>query len=1140
MLEKFQARDRRFIVVCLAIAVVCGAIALRYFGRAFPEASIHFAVNRTQSGDVARDFLAKAGESAAGFNHATVFDFDEQTKTYLERQLGLERAQEVYGKQVRLWRWSHRWFKPQQKEELRVDVTAGGEVARFAHLLPEDAPGATVEPESARAIAEHFLGTRMGVELGGWDFVEGSSSQQPHRVDHSFTWKKHDLDLGDPDATYRITVDIAGDRVAGYDEHLEIPQTWQDDYSRLRARNDTAALVATVFLILTLLAMTGSLVLRIRDRDVRWRTVTGFGLVAFVLQLASALNQFDLEKFQYETQNSYPSFVTQFALQAVFGALALGGLIVLLTAAAEPIYRERHPDKLALPSYFTWRGLRTKSFFEQVLLGLTLMFFFAAYQSIFYVLAAKFGAWAPLEVPYSNMLNTAFPWALVLFIGFFPAVSEEFISRMFSIPFLDKHLSRFAIPRRLAATGAVFLASYIWGFAHSNYPNQPFWIRGVEVGTAGVVVSLVFWRWGILATLVWHYTVDAFYTSLLMLRSGNAYLTISGAITAGLMLVPLAVTLVMYRRCRGFEPADGLLNRDLTVLRPAVARQESEPEQAHAPYVPVARRHIIGALAVAGALLLLFFVPVEQPGDGIRVESSRAQALHAARGHLHRLGADPDRWRVAVQVASRFDPGVGRYIVQHTSVAHLNQVFTTRLRTPVWRVRFFRPDEREEWLINLPVNEIAGDSIPLWAFEHVLPDSAAGDTLGLDAAQLLASDFLRARGVEPADLDLKESKSERQKARTDHSFEWEVPDSTLEGAGARYRVIVRGGEVAGLRPYMHLPEAWVRAYEEKSVLQRLLWMLSIGLVSLAVVALVVVFVQQILARRFALRPAVVCGAVTGLVSLLLFAMRWQSDSLWEYDASLPYHLFIAGMAVRAVVLFMGSGIAGALLFGTLVAVRPHVRSLFAGRHDERYVRDAVGLAAIGVLLQFGVRRFGIVLDAITPHYAKIADLLSLPSAAGALPWLDVFCNLARNTFLLLPAFALVLYAAGRLLGVRRALGLVGVAVVVLAGESARSMGEFGAQLLSGLVAAGVLVFVVCVLFRGNDLAYVFSFLAGRGIGAAALWLRQPAPEAQSSGVVLAALACATLMIVYVLAARGSYRGSGSQPSSAARSSATDG
>ena len=98
---------------------------------------------------------------------------------------------------------------------------------------------------------------------------------------------------------------------------------------------------------------------------------------------------------------------------------------------------------------------------------------------------------------------------------------------------------------RLATAAAVVVASYIWGFAHSNYPNQPFWIRGVEVGTAGIVVSLVMLRWGILATLVWHYTVDAFYTALLMLRSGNPYFVVSGSVTAGIMLVPLALSLLL-------------------------------------------------------------------------------------------------------------------------------------------------------------------------------------------------------------------------------------------------------------------------------------------------------------------------------------------------------------------------------------------------------------------------------------------------------------------------------------------------------------------------------------------------------------------------------------------------------------------
>jgi hypothetical protein len=47
-------------------------------------------------------------------------------------------------------------------------------------------------------------------------------------------------------------------------------------------------------------------------------------------------------------------------------------------------------------------------------------------------------------------------------------------------------------------------------FGHAAYPNQPWCIRGLEVGPrAGSVFGLVMMRFGIIAVVRCHYSVDA-------------------------------------------------------------------------------------------------------------------------------------------------------------------------------------------------------------------------------------------------------------------------------------------------------------------------------------------------------------------------------------------------------------------------------------------------------------------------------------------------------------------------------------------------------------------------------------------------------------------------------------------------------
>ena len=110
MKERLHAPDFRFIVICIALFGATTWFSAGNFYRAFPEASIDFKVSRDEARKVADRFLSGQGYrvAAEGYRQAAQFTYDEQAKTFLEREAGLERANRVMGNQVRLWRWAYR------------------------------------------------------------------------------------------------------------------------------------------------------------------------------------------------------------------------------------------------------------------------------------------------------------------------------------------------------------------------------------------------------------------------------------------------------------------------------------------------------------------------------------------------------------------------------------------------------------------------------------------------------------------------------------------------------------------------------------------------------------------------------------------------------------------------------------------------------------------------------------------------------------------------------------------------------------------------------------------------------------------------------------------------------------------------
>ncbi|MCL4809412.1 MAG: CPBP family intramembrane metalloprotease, partial [Thermoanaerobaculia bacterium] len=633
--ERFSWADRRLVALCAFVIAAGTAIGVSFFSRAFPEASIDFRVTREEAREIAARELSARGFDVAGRRALGVFDHDDLAKVFLERELGLANAVPLLGREVPVWRWSFRFVRPLEKGELRAFVAPTGELLTFRRILPEGEAAPDAGPGRARALAEKELAQHRGLDAASLRLVEATEERRPARVDRTFVWESDVLRW--KGAAMRYLVEVQGDTVGRSTLWLNVPEAWRQKYSTLRSKNQAAGTVATFGLVLTALALVVVFFERLRRRDVKWRWAFAFALTGTALQAAASLNELPMALHAYDTTQGWTSFLSQTLLADFGGACMLGLVLLLLVAGGEPEYREAYPDKPALGRVFSRAAFGTKRVFLGILAGYALTAGFFAYQVLFYLGADRLGAWSPADIPYSNLLGTSLPCLGVLLMGFVPATTEEFSSRMFSIPFLGRFAPRWV---------AVGLPALIWGFAHSAYPNQPFWIRGLEVGLAGVVVGVVMLRLDLFPLLVWHFTVDAVYTSLILVRSSNTYFAVSGALAAGALLLPLVVAGVLAWKRGGFASEEGLTNGEVGSAPHPPPHEAREPEAA-APPKPLSLAHVALAAGLSVAVILLARTVLPRGGLEADLRVSRTDAIAAARAFVKRAGDDPDRYVAA-------------------------------------------------------------------------------------------------------------------------------------------------------------------------------------------------------------------------------------------------------------------------------------------------------------------------------------------------------------------------------------------------------------------------------------------------------------------------------------------------------------
>jgi membrane protease YdiL (CAAX protease family) len=1099
--DRLTGADRRALIFWVIAGIVGVIFAQRYFFRAFPEASVDFRVSRGEAQKLASDFLRGVGEDVSGYRSAVAFDLDEDGKTYLERELGLQQANQIMSSQLDIWYWDVRFFRPQQQEEFRVRVNPAGKIVGYDHKIPEARAAPSVDRAKAQAIAQDFVSGKLGVNLAGWDFLaeEANSNQRPNRTDWSFTWEKRGFRA--KDAPYRLGVSLQGDRVGGADSYLQVPEAWQRSFARLRSGNNTLAL-AFILPYVLLLAVAVWLGIKLTQRgQTSWRGAILLGALAAGMLFLQNLNNWPLWGATYDTNQSYGSFIVLKIGAALLLSVATALTITLVLPAAEPLYRSSQPERLQLGKIFTLRGMRSKEFFSSSVVGLSMAAVHIGYVVAFYVIASRLGAWAPQELNYEDSVNTLFPWISGAAIGLLASTNEEFTFRLFAIPFFERVTrSRWV---------AVILPAFLWSFLHSNYPQEPAYIRGIEIGIFGIVAGIVMLRWGILATLIWHYTVDASLVGLFLVRSNNLYFKVSGVVVGAAAVAPLLFAGISYLARGRFEPDEDLLNKAAPAAEISVA-EEPEVAAAAAPrgrYVALAPAMLAALVAcvLAGGLIVWRMNP-EAIGDYLKLSVNAKTAGARADEVLRARGLDPGSFHRAVTFGNLTNPITNEFLRERVGVARVNETYDKQVPGAAWLVRYFRDSQPEEYSVRLRPDG------SVFAVHRKIAENAAGASLSKDEAVGRAEKFLReTKKLDVSQWTLVESNSDKRPHRIDHVLTWQAKTALDSGASSaatptgsgesdghayvRVKVVVLGDDVEDYRQtyypdlregdagtfstYIKIPDEWRRRQEEltpmRLIFNNVVPVLVIGGGGLTILIIFLKNLKSEAARSIPWRRLSM-WAIWGFVAFYVsFAVGDRiAQAFNAYDTAIPLKTMYGVMGISAL-------LGGPFSFGMIAAVfgiawfyakRAFGEESIPGWRGMpgAYYRDAFLIGLGGAAAILGMRTLVQVAGQHWPTAHRAVEASLGGNFAAVLPGAAAVSGMVNHGLLYTGLIALVAaFAAGVLRGWwLRVLAFVLVSLALVGGNWG-SAGDLGKQWAAVAVLLGVIVCLVRWVGRFNVL-----------------------------------------------------------------------
>ncbi len=218
----------------------------------------------------------------------------------------------------------------ERAEEWWITVDSTGAPRRISHVLPEARPGARLEKEAARALAEREIATRFGIDPETLTPVAAEEEQRPARIDWLFTYADRSIDVG-KDGEARISVAVAGDADIDARRFVHVPEAWLRAERERESGLQIAAIVGGLLIVLAVLAALVSAVKSWLAKQCDMRALTLVLAIGVGAAAARIAVMWPALAMQFRTTEPILSQALLVVSRSLLAAV-LGGLLVALLA----------------------------------------------------------------------------------------------------------------------------------------------------------------------------------------------------------------------------------------------------------------------------------------------------------------------------------------------------------------------------------------------------------------------------------------------------------------------------------------------------------------------------------------------------------------------------------------------------------------------------------------------------------------------------------------------------------------------------------------------------------------------------------------------------------------------------------------